>query len=1068
MPLLTDHRWRARYDPDDGPLAAQFYIPALACAQRYDRITGYFNASALAVAARGVEGLVLNAGRMRLVVGCTLDRAEVEAVERGQSLRDTVQAALLRNPLTAGSDAVRALELLAWMVARGFLEMKVAVPCDERREPVAGTAIFHPKAGVIEDKTGARLAFAGSVNETAQGWLHNWESFHVFCDWNGGAEHVDAEEHSFARLWADKAKRVRVIDVPAAVREDLLRFLPEEGQEPERLRRARDGRTAPADGEPPPQVPVEPPPSVEEQRRAVWQCIWGAPTAPEGLRIAEATSAVTPWPHQTRAFRRMVDHWPPRLLIADEVGLGKTIEAGLLLRHAWLSRRARRVLVLAPKGLLAQWQIELREKFNLNWPIYDGKTLRWYPSPALRGRNEREVSRAEWHREPFVIASSHLMRRRDRQSELTEAAEAWDLVVLDEAHHARHNSPGSVREGPPNLLLTLMRKLAARTRGLVLLTATPMQVHPVEVYDLLALLGMPAEWGRAEFVEFFRCAADPNPSPEVFEQMAQLYQAAERAFGETPLDVALRRVPGQTRLRATRVLRALHDPAAVPRRQLSAEDRRAALAVMRVRTPVAALVSRHTRELLREYRKRGLMTTPIAEREVIDEFLDMSDDEARVYAALEDYIASTYNAAAQDKRSAVGFVMTIYRKRLASSFFALRCTLESRLLAVQQPQAPLFDSTRLGEDAIDGEDDEGDAADEETAREREREALQAEERGSIETLLAQVRRLAADTKAQRLVEVLRALRAGSFRAGNGSLLPAFPQSIVFTQFTDTLDYLRGHLRSAGFTTLCYSGRGGEWLQPDGTWRMITREETKRRFKARDADVLVCTDAAAEGLNFQFCGALVNFDMPWNPMRVEQRIGRVDRLGQQFERIAIVNLLYERTVETDVYRVLRERISLFTSVVGKLQPILSAMPTRLAEATLAPPAQREQARANIVAGLRRDIEDAQAQAFDLDEMVEAVLDADPGPPPAYDLDTLNRLLDHPKLLPDGVEARRNGSHEVFWTEPGRAQVAVTTDAEYFEDNADSLELWSPGGGAFPGPVDAQGVAPPARRLEELLR
>ena len=110
MALLTDHRWRARYDPDDGPLAAQFYVPALACAQRYDRITGYFNATALAVAARGVEGLVLNAGRMRLVVGCTLDAAEVEAVERGQSLRDTVEAALLRNPLTAGAggDTARA------------------------------------------------------------------------------------------------------------------------------------------------------------------------------------------------------------------------------------------------------------------------------------------------------------------------------------------------------------------------------------------------------------------------------------------------------------------------------------------------------------------------------------------------------------------------------------------------------------------------------------------------------------------------------------------------------------------------------------------------------------------------------------------------------------------------------------------------------------------------------------------------------------------------------------------------------------------------------------------------
>lgn len=297
-------------------------------------------------------------------------------------------------------------------------------------------------------------------------------------------------------------------------------------------------------------------------------------------------------------------------------------------------------------------------------------------------------------------------------------------------------------------------------------------------------------------------------------------------------------------------------------------------------------------------------------------------------------------------------------------------------------------------------------------------------------------------------------------------MPAFPQAIVFTQYTDTLDYLRDHLRAAGLSILCFSGRGGELLQADGTWRKVSREETKRRFKAREADVLVCTDAAAEGLNFQFCGALVNFDMPWNPMRVEQRIGRVDRLGQQFERIAIVNLMYEQTVETDVYRALRARISLFTAVVGKLQPILAAVPTLLSQAALAQPGQSQQVRANIVAGLQRDIDSARAQAFDLDEAIDAALEAVPGPEPAYDLETLGRLLDRPGLLPDGVEARRVGSHEVFWTEPGKAAVAITTDPVYFEDNADSLELWSPGGAAFP-PMDSESELDAPMRLADLL-
>jgi len=162
-------------------------------------------------------------------------------------------------------------------------------------------------------------------------------------------------------------------------------------------------------------------------------------------RVGEATSAVTPWPHQVRAFERLYRDWPPKLLIADEVGLGKTIQAGMLLRQAWLAGRVKRILILAPKAVLKQWQIELREKFNLNWPIYDGRKLVWYPSPAWRGENERVVDRHQWHHEPVVIASSHLMRRRDRAAALLEEAEPWDLVVLDEAHHARRRAAGGYR-----------------------------------------------------------------------------------------------------------------------------------------------------------------------------------------------------------------------------------------------------------------------------------------------------------------------------------------------------------------------------------------------------------------------------------------------------------------------------------------------------------------------------------------------------------------------------------------------------------------------------------------------
>ena len=270
-----------------------------------------------------------------------------------------------------------------------------------------------------------------------------------------------------------------------------------------------------------------------DPRKIVWGFISAAPAMPNGgERVGEATSPITPWAHQIRAFHRMYDAWPPKLLIADEVGLGKTIQAGMILRQAWLAGRAKRFLVLAPKAVLKQWQIELREKFNLNWPIYDGQKLSWFPSPAMADNSTKPISRAEWHKQPFVIASSHLMRRKDRAVELLEDAEPWDLIVLDEAHHARRRGGGvSGGDDRPNQLLRLMSRLRDRTKGLILLTATPMQVSPVEVWDLLNLFGMPAEWHAQAFLKFFEYASEPMPGQAEMIFMASLFKAIEANYG---------------------------------------------------------------------------------------------------------------------------------------------------------------------------------------------------------------------------------------------------------------------------------------------------------------------------------------------------------------------------------------------------------------------------------------------------------------------------------------------------------------------------------------------------------
>jgi hypothetical protein len=529
------------------------------------------------------------------------------------------------------------------------------------------------------------------------------------------------------------------------------------------------------------------------------------------------------------------------------------------------------------------------------------------------------------------------------------------------------------------------------------------------------------------------------------EHVARLFRAAEECFGAAS-EADARRLGASSGVQARKVLRALRDGATILRRQLETGDRALALRLSRAGSPVGRLISRHTRELLRQYHREGRMSTRIASRSVADEFVVMSPAEARLYEAVEDYIASTYNQAAAQEKTAVGFVMTIYRRRLASSFAALAHTLESRLAAMNDGPPDLWAASEEADEGTD-QDANGDVLGPDEVTELERQALAREEQGEIAHLLEEIRRLPPDTKSLRLREELEKLR----QAG-------YTQAMVFTQYTDTMDFLREELVArTALRVLCFSGRGGEVRDSGGAWRTIPRDEAKRLFRGKLADVLLCTDAAAEGLNFQFCGALINYDMPWNPMRVEQRIGRIDRLGQESETIRIVNLHYQDTVETDVYLALRRRINLFESVIGRLQPILATLSRVIAGHVLAPGQRGPDARAALVGELEQETEAAKQGGFDLDAVLLDDTRDVARPPAALSLDDLDAVLRLPRALPPGVTVRPLEAGAYAYQAPGMAQeVRVTTRADYYDAHSGSVELWSPGSPCFPVP---EVVAPP---------
>jgi hypothetical protein len=476
-------------------------------------------------------------------------------------------------------------------------------------------------------------------------------------------------------------------------------------------------------------------------------------------------------------------------------------------------------------------------------------------------------------------------------------------VLLDEGHAARRASQVEGEFNTPTLLLGLLRQLQAtcQARSLMILSATPMQTHPWEPWDLLQVLGEGGLWLSGFYIvaRFYEALASL--------ERGQLLQLEAVALART-----LAATPGRPPLPDDLPLPPLDDLEAFAQslRFLPADARERAVRWLRKCSPLTQRMHRNTRQTLQRYYEMGMLDRPPSKREVREDPFDFETEEEReVYEAVTRYIDRRFEEL-EGQKPGKGFVMTIYRRRAASSPVALQKSLERRAMGLKAVIAQrAYDDTVLDlEDSQELEDLLGvklTSALPETPREAQLEL------GEVEELLTRIDALGGlDTKRDRLVA-----RAKRLTEDGRSIL-------IFTGYADTMGYLRDALVSAfGATVASYSGEGGALRSGQG-WVAVSKKAVTAALGAGTIKVLVCTDAASEGLNLQAAGALVNFDLPWNPSKVEQRIGRVDRIGQELSVIPIVNLYLQDSVDERVYRALALRCGLFETFVGPMQPVLS--------------------------------------------------------------------------------------------------------------------------------------------------
>lgn len=569
-------------------------------------------------------------------------------------------------------------------------------------------------------------------------------------------------------------------------------------------------------------------------------------------------------PYQYRPVLKLIRADRPRLLIADEVGVGKTIEAGLIIKELRARTDISSVIVICPKVLVAErkWFVEMK-RFDEEFVALDGPTLRHCLREAhLEGEWPDRYSRAIV---PFSLFNSDLLfgkeGRRSRTGEGLLALDPpprFDLVIVDEAHHIRNAN---------TYLHQAVRYFCDNAQAAIFLTATPVQLGSQDLFTLLNVLRPDLVIDRTSFEQM----AEPNGF--INTAVAHCRAAGDdwQAKARVCLSQAAQTEWGRLFLEKSPVFQETYDR--LSEDQIDDENRVRLIRLLEEFYTFSPMINRTRRRDIGKFATRVPETLRV----------DFTPDQQRLHDDLLELVSRILKRNHGHRN--VKFMMTTLRRRTASCLYGLapflRDILEGKLDSLEE---------------VEGAD--GDFTVEP--------AFLGEIRTDVEALIERAERLEPhDPKVQAFIKVLQ----DKDKMANNKVL-------AFSTFRHTLAYIAEHVADAGLRYgLVHGG------VPDDE-----RTELRHRFALpkddpKALDVLLSSEVGGEGLDFQFCDLLINYDLPWNPMRIEQRIGRIDRYGQQSESVAIVNLVTPGTVDADIYLRCLMRIGVFHHAVGSSEEIL---------------------------------------------------------------------------------------------------------------------------------------------------
>jgi superfamily II DNA or RNA helicase len=865
-------------------------------ASSYDRIAGYFRSSIFEVAAEEIARI----DRVRIVCNSDLDPDDLRT---SQAIREQALVARWweggRGELPLEIESLlhrtryrRLAELLSARDGNGEAKVQIRV-VDRTTAP-----LVHGKAGIITARSGARTCFMGSVNETLDAWQKHYEIL-----WEDTSdEGIAWTQEEFDFLWA------KAVPLPQAIIREVERC-------------------------------------AEREEIAVPDCTaWQLPAAAMAeAPIARAGEGLQPWQKAFVAeFLRHRDWYgKARLLLADEVGVGKTLSLATSALVASLLGDGP-ALILAPAQLCEQWQTELKDRLGIPSARWLSARKDWVDQDGnfIRGGGPEGVGRCPCR---IAIISTGLIFQQAPEGEVllrrraARGESAFGTLILDEAHRARAQmeSNGDRRA---NNLLRFMSRAATKARHVLLGTATPIQTDIRELWDLLEILdagaghvlGPPlSPWRRLpDAVDIVAGRRRPRSIGEGWEWLRHAIPSRRERdpiFGMLRQDLSL----DDATFTTDRAWTALD--AGMVREEIDDRLRhdREGLGFLQANNPVV----RHTVLRRRTDLEQAGLLRPVA----VDLYPrdDENDQQTRAYFAdgnkgiatspqLNEALAAAErfcNALASRKRGA-GYIKSLLLQRICSSAASGLAT--SRVLLGEPasrpdaggrpPEAARFERLRAA-NSMQEDDNEELLPDQLAALGNEMADERQELQDAIailEDIVAQPRNSpAADPKWRVLRHFL--IERDWLRHG----------AIVFSQFFDTVFWAATSL-AAELPTIpvaVYAGAGRSGVFREGQFVACPRDDIKKAVREGAIRLLVATDAACEGLNLQTLGTLINVDLPWNPSRLEQRIGRIKRFGQRRDTVDMLNMVYTGTRDEVVYDRLSSRMRDRFDLFGQLPDVI---------------------------------------------------------------------------------------------------------------------------------------------------